>query len=117
LEEAASSALLRIQHLARSQDFPAAEGIVQSALHDQIYISPEKRFQFVFHIYDIVKTPSMIRLEFNEDVNVAVRAKVITQDGTEEGKFSDLPFEAERLDFFPGNMNVRNGHNIFSRPA
>jgi hypothetical protein len=44
-------------------------------------------------------------------INVAVRIEIVAQDGTEQGKFRNLPTLTKISNLFLGNINILSFHN------
>jgi len=55
----------------------------------------EQRFELLLHLQQIFSHPSRIRFKGHKDIHVAIRTKVIPQNGPEQGEFPDLPSAAE----------------------
>jgi hypothetical protein len=77
------------------ENLVSAERISQGILLDEVYLSTEHIVQLVSHIQKIPETPGDLGLEGNENIDIAVWAKVISQNGAKESKFLDFPLPAE----------------------
>src|SRR5436305_125529 len=71
-------------HLLLPEDRLAPERIAQAFLLDEIDLAAEDLLQLVAHLDQIQKAPGRIRGEGHEDVDVAVRTKIVPQDRTEK---------------------------------
>src|SRR5438874_6709607 len=73
-----------IKHLACRQDLVPPKRISQGCLLDEINLSPEQRFDFVFQVKQIPQIPPGVRLEHHEQIDVAIAPEIVPQDGAEE---------------------------------
>ncbi len=64
----------------------------------KVHLTPDQPRQLALNRRQSNKTKTGSRLEFNEHVDIAVRPKVRTQDGSEEREPANVVAPAERLD-------------------
>ena len=71
------------------------EGLSQGLSLDKVDLATEQDVQFITHIHEVPQTPGCFRLETHENVDIAVGAEILAQDGAEQSKLLDLPPAAE----------------------
>ena len=87
----------RIQHLAAAEDCLATKWIGDGGFLHQVNVAAKDRLELLNHVDPFKEAPRCVLGKFNHDIDIAVRAEIITQDGAEERELNDLPFEAESL--------------------
>src|SRR5438046_2139182 len=98
------------------QDRPPPVGIAQGLLFDQVDLTAEDGFQLGPHPGEVPESPGRARFEGEEDVHIAVRPEIGSQDGAEEGEFRDSPTPAKVADAVAVDGEVR-GHRSDCIPA
>jgi hypothetical protein len=74
-----------MDHLARGQNPVPSEGVAQAALGNEIDLPPEDGLQLLDHFHPVEQVQAVTRREFDQHIDVAVRAKVVPQHGAEQG--------------------------------
>jgi len=72
-----------------------AEGILQSALFDDVDVSAKQFPQLLPHGDPIPQAPRRIRMQTHQYVDVAVGAEIVPENRAEQREFTDQPFPAE----------------------
>jgi len=73
-----------------AHDFVAPERIAQSGTLNEIDLVPQQSCQFLLYANKVEQRVWSIRLKLHQDIDIAVRAKVVTQDRAEQRKRMDL---------------------------
>src|SRR5438132_6266281 len=73
-----------IKNLPCRQDLVPPKRISQGRLLDEVDFSPEQRFDLIFQVKQIPQIPAGVRLEHDEQIDVAVAAEIVPQHGSEE---------------------------------
>jgi len=71
------------------------ERISQGLLLDEVDLPPEQLAEFIPHIEKIPETPHGLRLEGNQNIDVALGREVLAQNRAEQSELRHLPFPAE----------------------
>jgi hypothetical protein len=64
-------------------------------------LPPQERSQLFFHLPEADQPGCVARLEFHEDVQIAVRPEVSPEHGPEESELPDVVFPAELRQLLP----------------
>src|SRR5690606_17105770 len=104
---AASASSGCIDHSQVPLDRPAAEGVGDLAVLDDVYIAPKELSQFVVHSDQVQEADGSAWCEPHHDIDVTVRAVVVADDGAEEGKFFDAPLPAKGSDILRSHVQGR----------
>jgi hypothetical protein len=80
----------------------------------QVHFPLEDGSELILHPNVIEKAPIGVGIEGNEDVDVALGAKVFSQDRAEQRQLSDLPSLAEIGDAVFRESDLLYGHGGFS---
>lgn len=67
--------------------------IANRSVFNQIDVTAEDSSQFLDHVDPVIRRPWRVLLKCGEDVNIAFRAEILAQRGTEESKFTDSIFD------------------------
>src|SRR6185436_10246224 len=89
-------------HLPRPKNLPSAEWISQASLADHVHLAAQKRRKLVLQVDEIKEAPARVRLERDQDIDIAAEVEIVPQDGAEERQLMDLPLPAEGLDLLQG---------------
>src|SRR5881397_3007559 len=84
-----------IDHLTSAHDLLPAKRISQPGFFHEIDVAAEKDFQFIDHGDPLEQTPRSIIREPDDNIDIAVRRKVIAQNGTKQRELRHSPFAAK----------------------
>jgi len=76
-QSGASSGLFGIYDPGSGENLPAPERISNCVLFDEIDLSLEERFQFLDHIHPIPGAQHSGRVDFDQDIDIALGMKII----------------------------------------
>jgi hypothetical protein len=84
-----------IERLRRPQDLSPTKWIPQSALLDQVHLASKVVGQLISDSYEVEEAVFGVGRKLDEDVDVAVVAKVVPQDGPEERQLTNTTSSTE----------------------
>ena len=61
-----------------------AEGVTQTSFLNDIHVAPKDAAQFTFHARQVKQTPRRIGRKSNENIHIAIRPEIITQNRAEQ---------------------------------
>lgn len=72
----------------------------------KVHVATEDGLEFILHPFKIEQGVFRCRMESGEDVHIALRAKVLSENRAKKAKPSDLPAPAEARDVIDGPRKV-----------
>jgi sialidase-1 len=79
-------------------------------LFDEINLAAEHLFEFSPRLKGLPEIPPRVIRKGNEDIDIAIRPKIIAEDRTEEGQLAHLPPLAKLFDPLRWHLNLNGAH-------
>src|ERR1043165_2369584 len=81
----------RIEHFARRQNLVSPKRVIERRFLDEIHFPAEQRVELVLAMHEIPQIPRIVRLENDEQIDVAVVVEIVAEHRAEKRQPRDPP--------------------------